>query len=263
MLKHFFLVGLLTVTVACTAAQKLTVGVEPFPPVFDENGQGIGTELLNSIANISELNFQIQVMTYARAKKELENERLDIIGLIPKGLETKDFYQYGLELDWSFDNNVDIYSPHTKYLSSDSIPPKSLGTLVGNAAFFSEALNIPLDKFLEVASLEQLVKMMDKGRLKAIVFERIATMSSIQKYLQSPIYYRFLESMPATFAVANTKQGQLLKEKLDIQILKMATKNTFKRYGNYNTLPPQGKVPYNPKDTIGINTQSTKESTKP
>lgn len=243
--KHLLFFGILSVTITNSIAQELSVGVEPFPPVFDESGQGIGTDLLNTIAKNSGLSFKVQVMTYARAKKELKNKRIDIIGLIPKGLETEDFYQYGLELDWSFDNNVDIYSTDTKFLMVDAIPVNSLGTLAGNAAFFSEALNIPINKFLEVASLEQLVKMLEKKRLKAIVFERIATMSSIQKHLQETIYYRFLESMPATLAVTNTDRGRQLKQILDKQILNIADKKTFKRFGNYNTLPPQGEVPYN------------------
>jgi polar amino acid transport system substrate-binding protein len=260
LLKHLLLIGTFVVSITNSNAQELTIGVEPFPPVFDESGQGLGTDLLNTIAKNSDLSFKIQVMTYARAKKELKNERLDIIGLIPKGLETEDFYRYGLELDWSFDNHVDIYSTDTKYLTIDEIPVDSLGTLAGNADFFSEALNIPIDTFVEVASLEQLVKMLEKKRLKAIVFERIATMSSIQKYLQQTIYYRFLESMPATLAVTNTDRGRQLKQVLDTEILKIAAKKTFKRFGNYNTLPPQGEVPYiispsNDKVTTLLNNQ--------
>lgn len=242
----FALLFFLLVNIAAvkhTIAQELIFGIEPFPPIFTENGQGLGADLLKKIQKNSDLNFQIRIMTYARAKKELKNDRIDAIGLIPKGLETKEFYQYALELDWYFNNHVDIYSLEQKYLNIDAIPTKSLGTLIGNADFFAAVLNIPRKKFFEVSSLDQLIKMLEKKRLNAIVFERVSTMSSIQKIKQKNVYYRFLKDIPATFAVPNTEQGKELKLLLDSHIKQHTTADTFQRDPRYHNLPIQGKVP--------------------
>lgn len=108
---------------------------------------------------------------------------------------------------------------------------------------FSETLDIPLEKFIEVASLEQLVKMMAKKRLKAIVFERYSVITSIQRYIKQPIYYRFLTIVPATLAVTNTEKGQALKQLLDRYIKEVTAVTPFQRQGNYHTLPTQGQVP--------------------
>ncbi|XQW84131.1 hypothetical protein ACOYR1_13425 [Thalassotalea piscium] len=243
MFKYLGVIGFLLIATTTSKAQELTIGIESFPPVFDKHAQGVGTDLLKRIEQVSDLTFNLQIMTYARAKKELQNQRIDIIGLIPKGLETKDFYQYAIELDWYFNNSVEVFSTEKKYLKLNSIPVNSLGTLVGNAAFFSEKFNIPLNKFVEVASLEQLVKMLDKKRLKAILFERAAVMSSIQNYINTPIYYRYLDTIPATLAVAKTKEGRQLKKMLDSLIIEVNQAQNFQKRGNYYRLPNFGIVP--------------------
>ena len=227
-------------------AQELIIGIEPFPPIFYENGGGLGINLFNAIQRNSDLTFEFNRMTYARAKKELKKNHLDIIGLIPKGLESKEFYQYALELDWSFNNDVDIYSLDKKYLSIENIPKASIGTLLGNADFFAEVLNIPREKFFEVSSLKHLVQMLKRQRLYAIVFERVSTMSTIKTHLSNTVYYRFLENIPATFAVQNTEQGRKLKVTLDSYMRQQVTNNTFKRDNYYHNLPSEGQISVKP-----------------
>ena len=127
----FALLFFLLVNIAAvkhTIAQELIFGIEPFPPIFTENGQGLGADLLKKIQKNSDLNFQIRIMTYARAKKELKNDRIDAIGLIPKGLETKEFYQYALELDWYFNNvTPEVLKMISALLSSSGITSSSAG----------------------------------------------------------------------------------------------------------------------------------------
>ncbi len=215
------------------------MGIEPFPPMFDENGQGLGYQLLSSAAQQSSLQLTYQNMTYARAKKELENHRVDIIGLVPKGLETESFYRYAAELDWAFDTNLDIYSYNPLYLNLDKVPDNSIGTLLGNATFFANILNIPERKFIEVASLPQLAKMLAKRRVKAAVFERVAMMSKLSEVIQAPIHYRRLIGIPATLAVANNQRGLALKEQLDSILTTNKVAFDYLQH-RYNKLPEKG-----------------------
>jgi polar amino acid transport system substrate-binding protein len=86
-------------------------------------------------------------MTYGRAKKDLESKRLKLIGLTPYKLETKGFYEYGGELNWHIDTHVDFFSLNKDFFNIEQLPDGSIGTLIGNAEFFStmstiKALNI-------------------------------------------------------------------------------------------------------------------------
>mgnify|MGYP000228418302 CR=1 FL=1 len=98
-LTWYFLIFVNGFGITC-AAQNVTVGMEPFPPFITEQVTGYSVDMLRAIEKISDLKFDIEIMTYARAKHELEFNRLDIAGHTPKELETKGFYRYAQELDW-------------------------------------------------------------------------------------------------------------------------------------------------------------------
>ena len=141
-------------------------------------------DMLMSLAFEKNIDFNIHIMTYGRAKKELQSRRLDLIGLTPYQLETDDFYQYSVELNWHINTHVDFYSLDKSYFDIEKLPNGSIGTLIGNAEFFSEIVSVPTIKFVEVSSLQQLVKMLEMG------------------------------IVPASLAVSNTAEGLRLKELL-------------------------------------------------
>jgi polar amino acid transport system substrate-binding protein len=236
---------------------EILVGLEPFPPLVNEDGSGLVIDMLNAMQEKSHLNFNYQIMTYARAKKELRNDRISLVGLTPKNSETKEFYQYAQELSWHFDTTVDFYANSPNSFEIEKLPANSIGTLIGNADFFAELANIPRNKFIEVSSLSQLILMMARGRLKVILFERVAMMSTIKKLSQnrlspSPIeflsldnshkiYYKKFKIIAASLAVANNAEGKALKEQLD-QLLSENTSQYFKKIAPYAQLPDSGVI---------------------
>jgi hypothetical protein len=70
---------------------------------------------------------------------------------------------------------------------------------------------VPVIKFVEVSSLEQLVKMLALGRLSVILFERVSTMGTIKTLNIENIYYKKRGIVPASLAVSNTTKGIILK----------------------------------------------------
>jgi len=223
-------------------AQDIHIGVEPFPPIITEDGTGYAMDMFKAIEAISELKFHFHVMNYARAKKELKNGTLDIIGLTPKGYEAAEFYQYAEDLQWSIPAKVDLFTLSTEHLNIKTLPEHSIGTLRGNANFFSELLDIPRNKFIEVSSLPQLVQMLDRQRLNVITFERAATMSTLNKFNVTDVYYQNVADIPASFAVQNNKSGKKLKEKVDSLLRLIKSNHYFTSYFRYQNLPDNGIV---------------------
>ena len=235
----------------------ITVGLEPFPPLVNEDGSGFVINMLNALQENASLNFNYQIMTYARAKKELENHRIDMVGLTPKDSETQEFYQYAQELTWHFNTTVDLYSTSPTNFDLDKLPNNSIGTLIGNADFFAELAGVPKEKFIEVSSLSRLVMMMARGRLKVILFERVAMMSTIKELQndltskvptefnspESPqkIYYKKFKIIAASLAVAKNEAGYKLKKQLD-KLLAENTHQYFEKIAPFAKLPDTGVI---------------------
>lgn len=223
-------------------SEDIHVGIEPFPPLITEKGAGYAIDMLKAIENVSDLKFHFHVMNYARAKKELKNSNLHMIGLTPKGYETKEFYQYAEDLNWSVAAKVDLFSLDKKHFNIEALPEASIGTLRGNADFFSELLHIPRDRFVEVTSLAQLVKMLERKRLNVITFERASTMSTLQKFNVANVYYKKTAEIPASFAVNNNESGKALKAKIDRHLIQIRSDYYFTGYFYYQNLPNEGTV---------------------
>lgn len=223
-------------------AQDVHIGLEPFPPIVNEDGQGYAIDMFKAIEVISDLKFHFHIMNYARAKKELQKQSLDMIGLTPQGYETKDFYQYSEDINWSVTAKVDLFTLEKKYFNIQLLPKQSIGTLRGNADFFSELLNIPRDKFIEISSLTQLTKMLQRKRLKMITFERASTMTTIKKLDISGVYYKKVAEIPASFAVYKNNKGLKLKAKIDRLLSQVKSKSYFLSYFKYQKLTDTGLI---------------------
>ena len=221
-------------------AQDVHIGLEPFPPIVNEDGQGYAVDIFKAIESISDLKFHFHIMNYARAKKELQKQSLDMIGLTPQGHETKSFYQYAQDINWSITTKVDLFTLDKKYFNTQLLPKQSIGTLRGNADFFSEVLNIPRDKFIEISTLTQLTKMLQRKRLKIITFERASTMTTIEKFDITGVYYKKVAEIPASFAVYKNTKGRELKAKIDKLLAKVRSKSYFGSYFEYQKLADTG-----------------------
>ncbi|WP_299076071.1 hypothetical protein [uncultured Paraglaciecola sp.] len=239
----------LVVTLCCfftlsqlSDAKEIEVGLEPFPPLVNEDGSGLVIDMLNTISTNNNLYFNFHIMTYGRAKRELESKRLQLIGLTPYQLETQQFYEYATELNWHINTYVDFFSLNKSFFDIDELPDGSIGTLIGNADFFSEIIDVPAIKFVEVSSIEQLVKMLALGRLNVILFERVSIMSTIKKLAVENIYYKNMGIVPASLAVANTQQGIKLKTQLDKLLIQLDHQQHFSRFINYTAKDDDGKV---------------------
>ncbi len=224
-------------------SQEIFVGMESFPPFINKNGVGYTVNMFKEIEKISNFKFNISIMTYARAKKELQLNRIDIAGHTPKGLETSSFYQYAQELEWQLVTHSDYFSLDKKYFELSSLKSNRIGTTTGNAKFFAEQTGIDLDLFIEVSSLEQLVKMLVADRIQVIIFERVSVMTTLAKLKINNVFYRTAGMIPASIAVQNNEKGRLLKEKLDQLILTLDQDRIFGNYLEYTTMPDEGIVP--------------------
>lgn len=221
---------------------EIDVGLEPFPPLINEDGSGLVVDMLNTVSSRENLQFNFHIMTYGRAKRDLESRRVKLIGLTPYQLETQAFYEYATELNWHINTYVDIFALNKDCFNIEQLPDGSIGTLIGNAEFLAEIVNVPVIKFVEVSNLEQLVKMLALGRLNVILFERMSTMSAIKALNIENIYYKKMGIVPASLAVANTKEGLRLKSQLDSVLDDLDNNEFFSGFINYTSMHDSGTV---------------------
>ncbi len=90
-------------------SETIQVGLEPLPPLIVSKTEGLTVQMLKKIEGISDLKFNIKIMPYNRAKKFLKDGQISLMGHTPHRQETKEFYTYGKELNWSVPTMIDIY----------------------------------------------------------------------------------------------------------------------------------------------------------
>ncbi len=243
-MKFCFYLGVLINGLCFTCmAQNVTVGMEPFPPFITAQATGYSVDMLRAIEKISDLKFNIKVMTYARAKHELEFNQIDVAAHTPKNLETKAFYQYAQELDWQISAKSDLFSLEKKYFNRHNLTRGRIGTTLGNADFFAERTGIARSKFMETSSLNQLVSLLLRRRIDVLIFERVSVMTLLQARDAQNVYYQTIGEVPASIAVANNNEGDILKKKLDHLITLLNQEEIFSGYLEYSRLPDSGTVP--------------------
>jgi len=241
---EMFCFGMYVLFLHSANAQTIKVGLEPFPPLITQDKKGVFIDMLSAIENISDLKFDISMMNYARAKKELQGGRVDLIGLTPYHIETKAFYQYAQDLDWSILFFVDIYAKNKLNLHPDTFNKlKLIGTPRGNENFFSARYKIPVQAF-HGGEIESSLKMLDKNRIELFMFERVSTMTSIRSIGIEKVYYRNIDRFPAGFSVSNNPKGNKLKQKLDSLFKQVAKQAEFQKYftefNHHWQLPDEG-----------------------
>jgi len=240
MLKYTLILSFLC-CIQLSYSEIIKVGLEPFPPLINKDKSGYSIDLLREIEKVSDFKFKIAIMPYNRAKKLLKEGRVSLIGHTPYRNEVKEFYDYAKDLNWSIPAIVDLYS--LKKISIKNYKKiKRIGVPRGNKEFFSELFKIPLENFIE-GSLENLVAMLKRGRLNAVLFERAAIMSTIKKQKLSKIHYLKIDTLEASFAVRIDTKGKKLIQKLNKILKKVGNSKVYKKYyTEYLKLPTSGIV---------------------
>lgn len=238
----FLLAGLLCGGQALSAAaETVEVRLEAFPPLVREEGSGLLVDQLRALEEDAGLEFNIEVVSYSRAKFQLRNGQADLIGLIPVGRETDDFYGYARELEWRVETRADLYAASPESLQGDAWKQALVGTPWGNAAFFSQLADVPVNLFVE-SSLANLVQMTSRGRLPVMLFERAATLNTLRQLEVDGLYYRNLFTIPAGLAVRDDDAGRRLGRLLDGLLPPVAQSRRFRAYRRYQQMPDRGRV---------------------
>ncbi len=243
-MKTIWIVTIAAMVTVCSVshAETVKVGFEPFPPLIIDNRSGLTVELLREIEKISDFKFDIQIMPYSRAKISLETGRISLMGHLPHGLETQEFYRYAADLDWKVKSVTDLYGTSIEKIELNHFRELfRIGTPLGNKAFFSEVFDIPLEKFNE-GKLENLL-MLKLNRIDVFIFERASTMSTLKKLKIKEIVYNTLDdNAPASLAVRRDIPGMRLREKLDRLMRNVDQKRIFGEYLEYMNLPKKSEV---------------------
>lgn len=192
--------------------EVIRVGLEEAKPIISQEPQGIIEKILGEVEKRTDFKFKISYMTYGRALVELKKGRIDLIGITPTGNETEDFYQFASDLEWSFETYNALFflkkNSHFKYM----VDFKEIGTPSGNEAFMAELLKVK-EKTFHGGKLNSLFQMLEKGRVDAVLFEAISSLTLLRKLKYQDITYRLVNPMRGGLSVS--KKRPLLKAKLD------------------------------------------------
>lgn len=204
-------------------AQQVTIALEPMPPFVTHETTGEIIDLLQEIDSDSPLNFQILIMPYNRAIRELKQGRVDMIGLTPIGLETPDFYQFAQDIDWGFDTALGVYALSPTTLKKELHQLTRIGIPRGNEHFHAKTLNIPITHFIP-GEITNLVEMLLVGRLDLVIFEHNAISRAIYATQQQDlVYFKLLSTIKTGFSVQKNQAGNQLKEQIEERLKKIAT----------------------------------------
>lgn len=224
----------------------LSVGLEPFPPLINLDATGLSVTWLRAVAEEAGYRLQIQLMPYSRARLALRMGQVDLIGHTPKGNETPEFYRVAQELDWSVATKLDVFALAAEDLTEERLSASRIGTPLGNANFVSQLTGVPMAQFVE-HGLGQLVRMLQLGRIDAIIFERASVITHLQALPATPVFYRLVAEMPAGFALHNTNTQ--LAHALNAAAHRLSESRLpgegyFEAHQAFLELPDKGLVPY-------------------
>jgi polar amino acid transport system substrate-binding protein len=204
-----------------------------------DNDKGYTIELLKKIESISDLKFEITIVPWIRARKMLKIGVYDMIAHSAPGAEGEEFYTYADELDWKQEVYSDIYTLKRENLNN--FKNILVGVPRGGENAAHELAGIPL-KNIWSGNLENLFKMLVKGRIDAFWYERGSSMSTIRKLKLDNVFYEKLpkNSPFAGIAVQKNEAGLALKEKLDKLIEKVDYDSIFHDYDLFLKMPDSG-----------------------
>ncbi len=192
--------------------QVIRIGFEETPGLLQQDGKGIINLALKSIKKKTHLKFKTTYMAYSRAKLELKKKNLDLIGLIPQGEETKHFYEYADELNWSFDTSLVLFCNQKEDLKIKK--DLLLGTPTGNEEFIAEILKIPMEQFI-IGSFDSVVLRTKKKRTSCFVFEEISSLILAKELGIKKLHYKVLKKTRGSFGIHKSALSKRQKMTLE------------------------------------------------
>lgn len=223
------------------AADKpvLTVGLELFPPLIEENRTGYSVEWLQAVADEAGMELRVRIMPYSRAKIALMTSQVDLIGHTPYGLETDRFYDYAVELDHRVPTKMDAFALSPDDLDFEAGYMELIGTPFGNSAFIADLTGVTRDRFVE-ASLTRIVNMMLAGRVHTVIFERMSVVTQLRYQANQPVYYRLVKEIDAGFAAR--RDNEALVKRLNAAAKRVDAEAIYKPYANLLEWPDNGTI---------------------
>ncbi len=230
----------------CSAQTKtvVTVGIED-AGFTAEVGKDLTVRMFKMMEEIGDLKFVIKKMNYMRACSDLKNGKIDVLLYTPFGCETPEFYESAQELKWNIPTKTDYFAKDPSKLSNlKDMSKMRIGIPKGNEDFAAELLCVPKSQFVPNSSLPSLVKLLNKGRIDAIWFERGSVMRAIKSAgVKGLSHSRFpLEGPPLGVGRQKNAKGNALKVKLDGLIKKIDTKKLFESYYKFYNMEDKGVV---------------------
>lgn len=211
------------------SAKTYKVGLEPFPPIVNENSGGLTEELLKKAeAKMTDVKFEFVHAPYKRLKKSLLEDDVQLIGHTPYGSEVQSFYKYAEELDWSYPVCAEFVFTNPKFLKDFKSIGK-IGTLVGNKGFLKELKGAQDLDIFEHVSMLSLVKMLEMGRIDAIWFPRFVINHYLEQHPVGKVYRKSFPERPLGIglAVRKDKEGKKLRSVLEKALKQIDWRSEF------------------------------------
>ncbi len=241
MKRSFLCMVLLLLIMISLYSELIKVGLEAFPPMVRDQEHGFLINILKKMEENTGNHFQVILMPYNRAKSDLKKGQLDLIGLTPYGLETKEFYKYAQEIDLKIGVKTDLYVKDPNKLKN--IIKLKIGIPRGNEDFASQLLGINKEHFY-IGDIDNLLRMLDAGRIDAFWFERMSTMKSLRSLIISDIHYQQYPEyvIDIGLAVQNNNQSNKIKNMIEDQLKIIDKSKILEDYDHYYNLPSKGIV---------------------
>jgi polar amino acid transport system substrate-binding protein len=222
--------------------QEIEVGLEPAPPLITEDGKGQFVDALRSIEKQLDVHFNINIVTFRRAKHDLKTGQMQLIGLTNYRSEGAEFYNFANELDWSINAAFDIYTLDDRHLElAQLIHAGVIGTPSGNEESMAEMLNIPKSRF-HTTHLKNLILMLKAKRIDALIFERASTMTIIKALGISGVRYQKVHDDPGGLALRRDANLDKLKPRLEKALIAVSKQRAFNQFYNFYNLPDTGII---------------------
>lgn len=238
----FFLALACPAGMAQTPVLEIRTGLEIAPPLITDYGGGLLVDVLRSLEAPLGVRFKIRIVPFSRAKYELQTGSLQLIGMTSFRAEGAEFYNKVNELDWSIKATVDVYTLAERNLDIAQLQRAGvIGTPFGNEEAMARMANIRKSRF-HVGHLKNLIEMLKARRIDGLVFERAATMSTINKLEIEGIRYQKLADVPGSMALKRNAALDKLKPQLEAALLAASQQGQLKTFAEFHAMPDSGIV---------------------
>lgn len=211
--QTFIFYVLITLSVRAQGPYEIAVGLEHAPGLLQQNGKGAIDMALHDIEKKSDsFHFSITYLSYLRAKIELEKGHIDMIGLTPKDYETKDFYSYARETDWSLDTDLVLFC--NTHSALDLAHGEMVGTPAGNEGFVAETLKMRGARFV-TGTLVSLVKRLKKHRIPCIAFEQYSVLKLAHNNRIKQLYFKRIAKVRGSFAFRKSFRNKKISKAIE------------------------------------------------